>query len=342
MPNTNNSWHPIPALRRIDADVSLFLLAPNTVLYEGAVNDPFYLATIPSTMNINGTDYPYYVSDRYVNVLGCTDQHQFCNPATGNCTELTASDPVFQEILTIGFNEVQTMTALHLGVSILFLNTYFSVNSRGANAFRASETIHGNQQIALPNDQWIVEVSNWFGVSLAKLQQKTVQYATGPSYDAQIIEPDSKEELIMCKNQIIRSQGGTTSFSVLGLCIIFIFGGILIVTSLVIDGLVGFIRRKIDWKKYKSLQWTLDEKLQLQRLAYEEAGQGRWYACTGSVPVMNKDDRIGVPEHVDEMHPRLSQRSGQPEQVVGASDDMAEAEGLMAQKQVSYGVEELH
>ena len=293
-------------------------------------------------MNISDTDYPYYVSDRYVNVLGCTDQHQFCNPATGKCTELTASDPVLQEIPTIGLNEVQTATALRLGVSILFMNTFFSVDPRGVNAFRASETIHNGVQVALPNNQWIIEVSSWFGVSLAKLQQKIIQYATGPSYDVQTIAPRTKEDANMCKNQIIRSQGGTISFSVLGLCIIVIFGGILIVTSLVIDNLVGFIRRKLDWKKYKSLQWTLDEKLQLQRLAYEEAGQGRWYGCTGSVPVMKKDDRIGVPKHVDEMHPRLSQRSGQPEQVVAASDDMAEAEGLMAQKLVSYGVEELH
>ena len=145
----------------------------------------------------------------------------------------------------------------------------------------------------------------------------------------------------MCKNQIIRSPGGTVSFSVLGLCIIFIIGGILIVTSFVMDTLVGYIRRRLEWKKYKSLQWTLDEKLQLQRLAYEEAGQGHWDGCAGSVPVMKKDDRIGVPKHVDAVHPRLSQRSDQSEQVVAASDDMAEAEGLMAQKQMGYGVEEL-
>ena len=289
-------------------------------------------------MNVNGTEFPYYLSDRYVNVLGCTDQHQFCNPATGKCTELTASDAVYQEIPTIGLNEVQTKTALRLGVSIRFLNTYFSVNPRGVNAFRASETFYDGIQVALPNNQWITEVSSWFGVSLAKLQQKTVQYATGPSYDVQTIAPDSKEELNMCKNQIIRSQGGTISFSVLGLCIIFIFGGILIVTSLLIDSLIGFVRRKLDWKKYKSLQWSLDEKLQLQRLAYEEAGQGHWDGCAGSVPVMKKGDRIGVPKHVDEFHPRLSQ----PEQVVAASDDMAEAEGLMDRKQMGYGVEELH
>ena len=293
-------------------------------------------------MHVDDTDYSYYLSDRYVNVLGCTDQHQFCNPATGNCTQLTASDPVFQEIPTIGLNEVQTATALRLGLPILFMNTYFSVNPRGVNAFRASETIHDGIQVALPNNQWITEVSSWFGVSLAKLQQKTIQYATGPSYDIQTIGPSTKEEVNMCENQIIRSQGGTVSFSVLGLCIILIFGGILIVTSLVIDSLVGLIRRKLDWKKYKSLQWSLDEKLQLQRLAYEEAGQGDWSGCAGSVPVMKNGVRIGVPKHVDEMHPRLSQRSGQPGQVFAASDDIAEAEGLMARKQMDYVMEELH
>lgn len=55
-----------------------------------------------------------------------------------------------------------------------------------------------------------------------------------------------------------------------------------------------------------------------------------------------KDDRTGVPKPVDEMHPRLSQRSRQFGQFVAASDDMAEAEGLMAQNQMGYGVVELH
>ena len=306
------------------------------------MNDPFYLATTPTPIHVNGTDFLYYLSHRYVNVLGCTDQHQFCNPATGKCTELTASDPVFREIPTIGLNEAQTATALRVGLPMLFMNTYFSVNSRGVNAFRASETIDDGIQVALPNNQWITEVSSWFGVSLAKLQQKTIQYATGPSYDVQMLAPSTKEDVNMCENQIIRSQGGTVSFSVLGLCIILIFGGFLIVTSLIIDSLVGLIRRKLDWKKYKSLQWTLDEKLQLQRLAYEEAGQGNWSGCAGSVPVMKKSDRIGVPNCVDEMHPRLSQRSGQHGQVLAASDDTAEAEELMARKQMDYEEEELH
>ena len=316
------------------------------MVYEAPVYDPFFLATTPGTITQDGTNYSLYGADRYINVLGCTDQHQFCNPATGRCTELTAWNLVDKAIYTIGLNEVQLNTAVRLGLYMEAIDTYFSVNSRGANALRASETVHSNVQVALPDDQWITEVSSWFAVSLAKLQQKTVQYATGPSYASdglQLIGPLNKDEVNMCKNQIIRSQGGTISFSVLGISIILIVGGILIVASLVVDTLVGFIRRTVKWKEHKSLQWILDEKLQLQRLAYEEAGQGRWSGCAGSVPVMKEDDRIGVPKHVDKMHPRLSQRSGQSEQVlVFGVDERPEAEGLMAQKQMISTVEYLH
>lgn len=311
--------------------------------YEGPVNDPFYLATteVP-TFTVEGVDFHYYEADQYVSVLGCTDQHQFCNPATGKCTELTASSPAVKEISAIGLNDAQYSTALRLDYFFGYLATYFSVNSRGANALRASETVDDTTQIALPDDQWITEVSSWFAVSLAKLQQKVVQYATGPPYaspNLELVRPSNKEQVNMCNNQIIRSQDGTISFSVLGVSIILILGGILILTSLVIDTLVGFIRRTFHWKEYKSLQWTLDEKLQLQRMAYEEAGQGHWSGGADSVPVTEKGDRIGVPRPVDGKHPRLSQISGRPEQIDIGADEVAETEGLMTPKQVRYTVQ---
>ena len=310
------------------------------------MKDPFFLATTPTNLTIDyGTDLEYYKPDRYVNVLGCTDQHQFCNPATEECTELSAWALVSNDLHTIGLNDVQTNTGLRLATTLQFLTTYASVNSRGANALRASETLHETIQIALPDNQWITEVSSWFAVSLAKLQRKTIQYATGPSYasdDLFVVGPLNKEQRNMCRNQIVRSQGGTISFSVLGVCIILVLGGTLIVTSLVIDPLVGFVRRTFHWKEHKSLQWILDEKLQLQRLAYEEAGQGHWTGCASSVPVTKMDDKIGVPKQVDPMHPRLSENSAQPEQTGIGGDDTAESEGLMTQKQMGYRVEPLH
>lgn len=310
------------------------------------MKDPFFLATTPINITLDdGTNLTYYQPDRLVNVLGCADQHQLCNPATEECTALTALALVGHDLGTIGLNDVQINIALRLGNTMPSLITYASVNSRGANALRASETLHGTFQIALPYNQWITEVSAWFAVSLAKLQQKTIQYATGPSYASDgllLVRPLNEEQWNMCKNQIVRSQGGTISFSVLGVCIILVLGGTLIATSVVIDTLVGFIRRTFHWKEHKSLQWILDGKLQLQRLAYEEAGQGHWSGCASSVPVTEMDDKIGVPKHVDPMHPRLSRTSGQPEQTDISGYETAEAEGLMTQKQTGYRVEPLH
>lgn len=310
------------------------------------MKDPFFLATTPINITLDdGTNLIYYQPDLVVNVLGCADQHQLCNPATEECTALTALNLVSHDLGTIGFNVVQFNTALRLGSTMPSLTTYASVNSRDANALRASETVDDIFQIALPDNQWITEVSAWFAVSLAKLQQKTVQYATGPSYASDgllLVRPINEEQRNMCKNQIVRSQGGTISFSVLGVCIILVLGGTLIVTSVVIDTLVGFIRRTFHSKEHKSLQWILDEKLQLQRLAYEEAGQGHWSGCASSVPVTEMDDKIGVPKHVDPVHPRLSRISGQPEQTDIGGYETAEADGLMTQKQMGYTVEPLH
>lgn len=45
--------------------------------------------------------------------------------------------------------------------------------------------------------------------------------------------------------------------------------------------------------------------MQLQRLTYEEAGQGEWCGGVGAVPLTREGDVIGVPEGVDVRHPRL-------------------------------------
>lgn len=214
--------------------------------------------------------------------MAFVDQHQFCNPSNGKCTPLTGVfilSATQGQHFNIDLNSAQYTTATLIAGVIPQLSTYMSVHTRSANALRASETVHDNdEQIGLPNNQWMTEVSTWFGISMAKLQQLVVQYATGSAYVPEgytIIGPLSKEEKDLCNNQIIRSTSGVISFSVLGIAIILIVGAVLIVTSLLLDTVIPFMRRKTDWNEYKSLHWVLDWALQLQRLAYEEAGQGQ-------------------------------------------------------------------
>ena len=222
-------------------------------------------------------------------------------------------------------------------LTVSSLSTYHSVNSRGTNALRASESLYQGVQVPLPDHQWMTEVSTWFAVSMAKLQQRTIQYATGPSYipdGLSLMRPMNKYQERLCNNTIIRSQAGTTSFSVLGVGIILIVSSVLIVTSLMISIVVGSIRQKLYRKEYKSLQWILDDKLQLQRMAYEEAGQGVWSGGTDAVPVTLRGNKLGLPVGIDWEHPRLCRASEQSESRLSVTP---EAEGLMP-KQMGHSV----
>ncbi|KAI4276395.1 MAG: hypothetical protein L6R38_005678 [Xanthoria sp. 2 TBL-2021] len=331
----DRGWEPIPALSRTDGDVSIFFLTANSVTYQEPVIDPFYIATTPEQKQFNDANLTFYSPDFVINVMACVDQHQFCNPFTRQCTPLNGAMVLNANrgITQLNLNVAQYTTALLIILHIAELTTYSSVHSRGANALRASETLNDNSQIGLPNTQWMTEISSWFGISMAKLQQRVVQYATGPSTipdSYELFKPQTAAERNICNNQIIRKTNGTTSFSVLGVAIILIIGTILIITSWTLDTCVRSIRGKKKSNQYKSLQWIVDEKLQLQRLAYEEAGQGRWREGASTVPLTEKDDKIGLPRNANMEHPSLSQLAGHT--VITYPGTPPETEGLMEQK----------
>ena len=338
--SAENEWTPIPALNRTDADVSIFFLAPNMVVYEAPVADPFFAASTPKNLSpVDGVNDTYYMSNQEVYVLACTEQHQFCNPNNGKCTPLSGAAQVVTYLPGLDLNEAQAATYITMGLTITFLNTYNSVDSLGSRALRASETLDQGFQLPLPDNQWMIEVSTWFAVLLAKLQQRTVQYAIGSSYVPEgltLVGPANRDQENICNNTKIQSQSGTTSFSVLGVSIILIVGSVFVFTSLVLSTVMGFIRRKRHWEEYKNLQWTVDNTLQLQRLAYEEAGQGQWSGGTDSVPITRKGDKFGMPEPVDSKHPRLSRVRRQSG---SCAEEIPEAEGLINQKQMSHRIE---
>ena len=333
-----SSWEANANLSRSDADTSLFLLAPNSISYAQPVADPFFSANTPNVVSNpvdNGTtNFTYYSSDVDVHVLGCIDQHQFCNPTNSQCTPLTAYWLASHGFEKLGMSPMQIEVASRLSRGLIFMNMYFSVNGRGSSALRAAETVYElAQQGSLPDDQWILEVSSWFAVSMAKLQQAVVAYATGPTdvhEGSYISRPANANEEAMCFAQKVRSSAGTISFSVLGVAIILIVGALLILTNLVLETIVGFIQRKTDTGDYKRLQWILDEKMQMQRLAYEGAGQGRWRGGANTVPITAFGDVFGIPDLVDKKHPRLDTRGGSP------GGGPTEGDGLMEPDKSGY------
>lgn len=192
----------------------------------------------------------------------------------------------------------------------------------------------------------MIEVDSWFAVGMAKLQQLVVQYAAGSSVvlDGTYVEkPRDAIGKAMCRAQKVRNgAGGNISFSVVGVGIILVVGTALIVMNLFLDIFVGFLQRKLGvlGGDYKRLSWVVDDKLQLQRMAYEEVGMGVWRGGADAVPVTRLGDRFALPREVDSQHPRLGTGHGRVENV-GAGMGLGEGEGLMGKQEKRWVVDEV-
>lgn len=336
----DNLTDPIPALNRTDAAITLMFLAPNTVEYARPVLDPWFRATLPmNTTDFDGINSTMYTADQWIGVLACADQFQFRNPANGMSTPLTSLKFMPEEVAKLEYNQLQTATVVNLYRTVGTGTTYHSVQSLGANALRASDTLGSNFiQIGLPDNQWMIEAAAMFSLSMAKLQQQILSHAVGPKgfHEGLTFVKGDKD---LCQRQKVRGVSGFLSFSVLGVSIILILGGLLIFTALVLDTLVGLIRRSSHREDHKSVQWAVDEKLQLQRLAFEGAGQGRWAGGTDAVPTTSMDELLGFKPGFNQNHPRLV---GNDFSGVQLADETAESEAstmiAMVKKSETPGV----
>lgn len=75
---TGRQWSPDSRLNTTHADVALFMLAQNAIIFNIPCDDPWMSAHIPynfTSLGISG-----YLSDYYLSLLGCVDQYQICNP----------------------------------------------------------------------------------------------------------------------------------------------------------------------------------------------------------------------------------------------------------------------
>lgn len=109
------------------------------------------------------------------------------------------------------------------------------------------------------------------------MQEIPIRCAIGPSYvpaGSNLKRASLAEELQLCNSQIVLGPGGTTSFSVFGVLIIFFVGIFLMIPSISLDFLTCYFRSKLQNRKheYKQVQWGLDGVFQLHRLTYEATG----------------------------------------------------------------------
>lgn len=77
-----------------------------------------------------------------------------------------------------------------------------------------------------------------------------------------------------------------------GLCFIYVIGALIIATSLLLEHIQAWLYRRRNLKEYAYLEWTANETLQLQRMAYQGLASGHWCHYTDRIPLAEPGDTL--------------------------------------------------
>jgi hypothetical protein len=287
---------PISQLDRSDADVTLIFLT-NFANYPQPVTDIFFNATVSVDGGLGSS--ATYTAGEPVAVMGCTEQHQLCDPVTSICSPFTGITPL---------GDMKQFTGEQLAIVQHFFNaiTGNALNNMvyilGDAALQAELRLDGAQSIysgTLPDGQWVAEVLGWHSYMMAHMQRIMYDLAAGPmdpNFNQYVLKPSAKNQAIfdVCANQKIRDSH-FYSFSVLGLTITLLVGGFIVLLNLCLSTIVGWFQRFSGKGIHRAEHWRLDHSLQVQRMAYENAGIGRWRGKHSLVPVTGKGERFDKP-----------------------------------------------
>ncbi|KAM0405885.1 hypothetical protein ACHAPZ_002635 [Fusarium culmorum] len=304
----NSVWQPVDELLVPDTDMTLMLIAPNSVVHLKPNDDPVFAASIP--MNAQGATG--YLPDRWVSPIACVDQHQLCNPNNEKCTPLLDRQRLVENAMkdSLALNVAQIVTAQRLMV-VLWESSLFhqTIWTQTQSFLRAQEKVAGITGQQLPSNQWEIEMSALFNTTLANLQYHMMEYAAGSSVPTavNITEPwddpsaDSGWATAyknMCYNQRTKETQGTLNFSILGLGLLFGLGLYIIVLSFILEFLMAWIQKWLGRGILRARRWERDATLQQMRLLYEIQGSGDWkgttedFPCTVSGEYFSHDEEV--------------------------------------------------
>lgn len=290
---------PVKALNTTDSDLVLIFME-NFAQYTEPVTDLFFDAEEPFQGTTSGNNDPIYTQKQAVSVMGCTEQHQFCNPkldASEGCTPLTGVNALLNSLSDLQFNDRQIEVAARIWRVISFYGLTAHIVDLGSSALRAKNSLLPNtwlESVPLSTDQWVQEVTGWHHAVINAVQRFIVQFASGTSNSANYLIPPSPELEWMCHTQKFR---GTNfyNFKVLGLALILVPGGLIIIANQMAPSIIGLIQRITGKGLSRRREWDLTHDLQLQRMAYEGARIGTWESRESAVPVTLNGEVFRLP-----------------------------------------------
>ncbi|KAK2597555.1 hypothetical protein N8I77_012334 [Diaporthe amygdali] len=293
---------PDPMLFRPDADLHLIFLSGNGVAFYEPTMDPWYRGFVPwgKVRNYEPSGQwtkNVYRPDEAASPLGCIQQYQWCN-AEHKCGELSS------------FHDARNTAAPFFDTPLEALDGYWDISGQkssqwawleyiiysaadlrilhqlGAASLASRRNFGMGYMSQIPPDQWKIDVTYWWATLMAATQAAFVNAVHGPKDPSLLqmtLRPLNKYMESLCHNQKILSTD-YTSFSLFGLYFTFTVGVLIIFVSYLLEPIFECLARRRKHEEYKYLEWTGNETLQLQRMAYQGLGSEAWSGYTDSIP----------------------------------------------------------
>lgn len=228
---TTSNFMPIPQLFRVDGDITLVFLSGNGVYFDQRVDDEWYQGTVPdislystSSNNLNISQGTVYRAAEAASPLGCVSQYQWCNnaypgntgcgPLAGLNDSLAGAAPYFN-ITQDGLNAVRPYSTTSAGQRFIWLlmlqysavaKPLYLLEELGARSLASQDLLEGGVQHVLPPNQWQIDVTKWWNISLARMQLAYVNTAARASVGVPAMIPVNAEEQHLCNSQVCLSQ----------------------------------------------------------------------------------------------------------------------------------------
>ncbi|KAI0451116.1 hypothetical protein F5B21DRAFT_516963 [Xylaria acuta] len=319
---------PIDPMFREDGDVVLTFLSGKGVIHVAPSADEWYRVSPTKTNIFTSTSSEVDPAAIYLPLdpaspLACVDQYQFCRRDTQHCGPLASiRDAIsgaahfFNTTFDHFIDNVANTTSagqFNFFISAFRDNQYASlyeiIAQLGSESLASKSSLSAGLQGPLPSNQWQLDVIYWSNIVKASIQAAFLDMVYFDPPDPSqaklrrgFTSPNSKS---LCNNQKIKSTA-YASFSVFGLLFTFVVGGLIVLTSYLLEPISKLLHKKWGFKTHAHLEWTTNATLQLQRLAHEELGFGTWSNGTEEIPATKPDDLLGCLDISNTKHPVLS------------------------------------
>ncbi|KAI9642009.1 hypothetical protein NHQ30_009880 [Ciborinia camelliae] len=222
---SSSAFYPDSTIFRSDGDVTVVFLSGNGVAFSQRLDDDWYRATVPG-LNISSAGSPdartTYKPEEAASPLGCVEQWQWCNSAfereTG-CGPLASMQDALYGALSLfnltskDLDTERPSSKSASGTRLLWpsmmqgqlSSLWVMLGYLGAKSLDSQSLLYDGIQYSLPQNQWQIDVTNWWNTTLAAVQGSYVDTAMGttdPAEKSSRQKPENSEEIKICNSQV--------------------------------------------------------------------------------------------------------------------------------------------